>query len=226
MERKVYAHAVKIAPNDAKILLEYSELISEESPGLAYSAILQAKRVILDESGVDLETATYCLEWQTIDALLRLGEKEAAFEAAKAFREKSPKNPVSWINYAYTAYYADHVSEVQPSIVEASKLDKSLERDPDLHALLGDVKVEDGDFHSAVSFFYKALAIDPNHLDALEGLIYARIDEAYSINRLEDKIKAEMLENLRKIGAADPKLAKEILNDVSDELAEFGIRFP
>ncbi|GEM_PF-2299528 len=226
MVRKVYGHALKIAPSDAKLLIEYSDLIREESPELAYSGILQAKRVIEDGSGVDLETVVYNLERQTVEVLNRMGKKDDAFAAAKTFKEKAPNNAENWLTYAYAAAAVGRTAEVQPSIVEASRLDETLKYDPGPYAFLGEIKVLEKDFHSAISFFYKALAIDPNHLGALEGAVYARLDEAYEIDRLEDNVKTEMLTNIRKINSVDPELAEEILEDVSEELAESGIQFP
>lgn len=226
MVRKIYGHALKISPNDAKLLIEYSALISEDSPELAYSGLLHATKVILDGSGVDLETRTYNLERQTVETLNRMGRKEDAYAAAKAFKESAPNNANSWLTYAFAAAAVGQTSEVQPSLVEANRLDNTLQHRPELFAFLGEIKVLEEDFNSAITFFHKALSIDPNHLDALEGVIYARIDEAYKIGRLEDHIRTEMLTNIQKINSGDSKLAKEILDDVSDELAESGIQFP
>lgn len=226
MVKKVYGHAIKIAPNDAKLLIEYADLIKEESPALAYSGLMHAKTVILDRSGVDLETETYNLERQTIEVLSRMNRNEDAFTVAKAFKDNQPDNAQHWLTYAYAAAASGQLSEVQPALVEANRRDSTLQNRPELFAFLGDIKVLEDDFNSAISFYYKALSVDPNHLEALEGVVYARIDEAYKIGRLEDRVRTEMLSNIQKINAVDTKLAKEILDDVSEELAESGIRFP
>ncbi len=221
LERRVYNHAVSIAPNDAKILLEYSEIIVDDSPELAYSATTQAKRAILNGSGVDLETVDYDLEWETILSFLNLGKEEDAWSAARAFKVKSPEKSLSWVNLGYAAYYTDRLYGVQPSIQKAFELDKGLERDPDLLVLVGDAAFENNKTSVAYNYFNKALEINPLHLGALESKIYARLEDAVSAKWLAYEIEVEMWENLQKIQKIDRKLGKKIRADLKESGIEF-----
>jgi hypothetical protein len=81
VSKRLYEQAIKIAPNDAKLLIEYAALIGESNVQLGLNALKSAHKLLLDGKGVDIESSTYHLEALLVDQFCKAGAHNLGYDA-------------------------------------------------------------------------------------------------------------------------------------------------
>jgi tetratricopeptide (TPR) repeat protein len=178
--KRVYAHAIKVAPDDAKLLIEYAGQIAKSNQQLALSALESAYRLLLEGKGTDLESASYHLQSELVDSLRDAGGSEIAYEAACRFLQANPNDPPLWVAKAAAALAVAKYDEVRPALSQAFKLNPAYKNDARLHTMVGYLELNLNNPTAAQQAFERAYdivaqnpSLDPNAGDIIEGVIEA-----------------------------------------------------
>ena len=98
-QKSIVLKAIRINPNDVKILSEFVEYNIKESPDAALSALNHAKSLLMNDMGMDLETIYYKsgsdtgLKEVIIEQYGKLDHPKEGYQAAWSFLEKTPDDP-------------------------------------------------------------------------------------------------------------------------------------
>ena len=85
-----YEKALKLAPDDAKVLAEYAVTTAKSRPSGAESAARHAIQLLQEGNGLDAETSVYPPYPAVVDAFILLGKPNDAYTAAIEGVKKMP----------------------------------------------------------------------------------------------------------------------------------------
>jgi len=200
---KILAHAVKLAPNDVKLLIEYARSIYESDSSAAFNALQQANKLLAAKEGVDPETAGYHLGAGLVSAYAEIGNTADAYNAAKTLAPIE-SDPLLWLRAGETAGELQQYSEVLPALEKAVALDSSLM--VRAKCIYGNSQVQQGNVTDAIIVFEEARAIAPNDIGVLQGLIFATASKPTLISS-DYKYMSKCMEQVK---AVDRKWGEEL----------------
>lgn len=176
--KRVYAQAIKIAPNDVKLLIEYAEVMDESNGRLALEALKSALKLLLDGKGLDIESASYSLEAMLVSSFCQAGASELGYEASQQLLKLKPNDSNLWIAKASAALQATKYDDVRPSLSKAFQINPACKDQPDLHEIVGRLELARNNPVAAQEAFERAYDLGPDNLTAddlaiIEGIIEA-----------------------------------------------------
>lgn len=173
----IYAHAIKLAPDDVKLLIEYSDTVNAVNPSAARSALNHAKRQIIARSGIDAEIAGYNLESQLVYAYISIDRPTDAYDTAKEFAATFSTKPEVWLALAAAAKESKRYSEVLPAVQKAYQIDNST---ADIaNQIYGESELAQGNITTARDAYQKAYSINPANIRTLRGLVFSIMGKTY-----------------------------------------------
>jgi tetratricopeptide (TPR) repeat protein len=137
VSKRLYEQAIKIAPNDAKLLIEYAALIGESNVQLGLNALKSAHKLLLDGKGVDIESSTYHLEALLVDQFCKAGAHNLGYDASQQLLKVKPNDSTLWIANASAALGAAKYDDVRPSLSKAFQINPACKDQPELHMIVG-----------------------------------------------------------------------------------------
>lgn len=211
---KVLQHAIKVAPNDAKLLIDYATLMSSSDSTLARGALNAAFDLLIDDKGTDQESEFYALRTMLVTQMKLLGDSMAGYKAAEVFLATKPDEFTLWIAKALVALDVGYYNEVRPSLSQANKINPQCQKVPELHQIVGRLETKQNNPVAAVAAFKKAYELGKRDPASLEELIYAICSKPYITREdIEDIDK-----HLAEIAQSDEDLADEIQDDILPEI--------
>jgi tetratricopeptide (TPR) repeat protein len=202
--QQVYTHALKLAPDDAKLLIEYADSIAKSNPGAARGALSHARTLLFEKRGVDAESLVYPLGAQLVWALSDVGDLHQAYEASLEVVQVHPEVATNWEAKAVAALNTKRFSEVRPAIDRANQLDSK--NVAWRYIIAGNAALEGGDVASAIDAFQRAHNIRSDDPRALTGLISAFCKKnPLTLTEQDGEYIGRCLNELKKI---DPKLGE------------------
>jgi tetratricopeptide (TPR) repeat protein len=165
----IYTHAIKIAPDDIKLLIEYADMVSSNNISAAKSALKHAQDQLISGSNKDLEIENYNLHVEIVYTYRSMSAYADAYEAAKELKTKFPSDGAIWLAFADAALNNEKFSEVLPAAQKAYRLDsKTAVRGNQIYA---NAEFLQGKFTSAERAFKNAYSLDRTNIATIEGLI-------------------------------------------------------
>ena len=204
----VYTHAIKIAPDDAKLLIDYAHVISESNPDVARAALSHARKLLSESRGVDVESKVYALGADLVAGFARLGDTQQAYESSVEAIRQQPDNWENWDAYASAALAMKKFGEVPPAVNRANKLDKT--KAGRRYVILGRSGLESSNAPLAIDAFRWAYTTRPNDPEVLTGLIFALCKKG----TMTEQEFRELHFCLRELNRVDPQLGKSMENVV------------
>jgi cytochrome c-type biogenesis protein CcmH/NrfG len=200
----VYTHAIKIAPDDAKLLIDYAHIVSKSSLGVAKAALSHARQLLSENRGVDVESKVYALWADLIEGFTRLGDTSQAYECSLEAIRQQPDNWENWDAYASAALAMKKFGEVQPAVTRANQLDKT--NAGRRYVTLGHAGLESENALLAIDAFRWAYTTRPNDPEVLAGLTVALCKKG----RMTEQESNELIFCLRELNRVDPQRGKSI----------------
>lgn len=178
VSKRVYAQAIKIAPNDAKLLIEYAELMSEANVQLGLEALKSAHKLLLDGKGVDIESSTYSLEAMLVNQFCEAGASNLACDASRELLRVKPNDSNLWIAYASAALQAAKYDDVRLSLSKAFQINPACKDQPGLHMIVGRMELARNNPAAAQEAFERAYELGPDNITSddlpiIDGIIDA-----------------------------------------------------
>jgi tetratricopeptide (TPR) repeat protein len=167
--RAAYEHGIKIAPDDAKLLIEFAGVVGSDNPEVAISALNHAKRLLLAKNGFDSESVGYGLEKDLVETYLVGGFKNEAYRAALELVRIYDDSAGIWLALADAALSTKRYEEVQPALQRAYKIDPKTEEEANV--IYGYSEISRGNLQMAIKAFNKAYSINSKNSHAIDGLI-------------------------------------------------------
>ena len=209
-----YEEALKLAPDDAKVLAEYARITASTRPKGAESAARHALQLLREGKGLDAETAIYPPYSELVDAFILLGKSEDAYSAAIESVKKLPGSRKSWESLALAAIKTKKLGAVA-NIVERGRKE-STGNDAELYWLLGVSKLEQQQYALAVQALRLARAANQNHGFVLRDLAESLL--AASPRVIPENILTEIYECVVTLEKLDAKAGKQLSEMVDLEL--------
>ncbi len=199
---QVYTHAVKLAPDDAKLLIDYASAIRESNPKGAKAALMHARNLLAEDRGMDAESLAYPLRASLANGLRRVGELREAYRASSEAVNREPNQAKNWEAYAVVALDLHNIDEVRQALNRANELDDNDQARAQRYEMLGRAEYESGNLLSAIEAYEYAYKIRPNDSMILTGLILA-ICKKHPLTTQDAGSLERYLSELRR---ANPKL--------------------
>ena len=209
----IYIHAIKLAPNDVKLLIEYANMVSTVNPSTARSAIDHAKDQLLAGKGLDIEIAKYDHASEIIYALLDMGLDSEAYKTSSEFKVKFKSSPEVWLAAARAAIKFDRHGEVRPAVLRAYQLDsETAVRGNQIYA---ESELSQGRIQAARTALDKAYSINPKNTWTVRLLIESILQKNY----LFERDFSELGRFVTEISNIDEEYGKEIDEMIKENLA-------
>lgn len=178
VSKRIYAQAIKIAPNDVKLLIEYAELVGESNVQLGLEALKLAHKLLSDGKGVDIESSTYSLEAMLVTQYCEAGASNLAYAASQQLLKVKPNDSNLWIANASAALQAAKYDDVRPSLSKAFQLNPACKDQPGLHVIVGRLELARNNPAAAQEAFERAYElgadkITSDDLSIIDGIIEA-----------------------------------------------------
>jgi Flp pilus assembly protein TadD len=209
-----YIYAIKLAPDDIKLLIEYADMVSSSNSAAAKSALRHAKNQLLSGSKQDAEIEQYDLHVDIVYSYLSMRANNDAYETAKILRKRFPEDANLWLASAEASRRNKRYAEVYPAVMKASELDKDTAAKA--NQIFGDSEFDQGKIFSAERAYLKAYSIEPSSIRTLEGLI----DCVLSKNYLADPDFEKLAKYVDEITYIDKERGDKMDKWVRDQLSK------
>lgn len=196
-----YREGLKVAPADAKLWIEYGEMLEDSNPNAAVDAVHRAISLLKEGKGKDEESAEYALFSCAAQALQSLGKSDEAYDAALLGVRANPKEPDAWATMAEAALATKKYAHVRPYLEQAIGAGGTPEV---LYAILADSEFEQGHVDLAYDALLRAYQANNSSPGILDRLIH------FLMNNGNVQSEWENIQGyLRRLTELDPKLGKE-----------------
>lgn len=200
----IYSHAIKLAPDDAKLLTEYAIILGEGNKEVSLSALKHAKELLLNGRGTDVETQSYPNYAEIVNAYLDLNENDEAYSTGLQFLHKTTSSPELYLSFAEASVSTKQYQSVETILQKVCSLDPSFRKIA--LVVLGDSEMKQGHRQAAIDDYKQSYSLDSSNLRTLTGLCYLIANK--------DNLSQEDLYDIRtyvaKIGALDAKQGKQM----------------
>ena len=195
--RSIIVHAIKLAPDDVKLLMQYAQSLYPANTLASLSALNHAKQLLLSKKGTDIETASYELEANVVDSYLYIKKPNEAYQAAKELAVVYSGRPKIWLSLGASAAAVKKYSEVLPALQKACSIDMSTENEGD--QIYGEALLEQNRPSEAYAVFRRSYEIDPANVRTLDGLVYSIIDQPQHLSKADIDALSGYLFELKQI---------------------------
>jgi S1-C subfamily serine protease len=183
---KVLADAIKIAPDDAVLLIFYAASVRDTNDSLAVGALKAALNQLKQGKGNDLESEFYLPDVALVEELNRNGPRELAYEACESLLQVRPDSLFLLINKAKAALNVKKFDEVRPALSRVFQLDPDYANSGHLHFIVGQLEEAQHNLDLAEESYKKSyiLSLEENDAAVLDSLIalYAVVCQKPIIN--------------------------------------------
>jgi tetratricopeptide (TPR) repeat protein len=215
VSKRVYAQAIKIAPNDVKLLIEYAELIGESNVQLALEALKSAYKLLLDGKGIDIESSTYPLEAMLVAQFCDAGASNLAHEASQQLLKVKPNDSNLWIANASAALQAAKYDEVRPSLSKAFQLNPACKDQPALHVIVGRLELARNNPFAAQKAFEHAYNLGSDNITTDDlPIVDGIVDAICSKDFISDDDKNSLAFYISELSQIDSVGAENLKNKV------------
>jgi len=207
----VYRHAIKLAPDDAKLLIEYAELQTVSSQA-GIAALNHARSLLSKGLGVDHETSRYDLGSQLVLAYLANGSAQLAFDTALELVKREGNSASLWLAAAEAARSLGKYTHARSALERAMSVDKNVSGIA--YHIYGDTLRDEGWPEAAVTAYRRALVGDTRNTSILVKMIGATLDKRILLDADIEAVDAWLthIQNL------DDELGKEVRKIVVQRL--------
>ena len=209
-----YEEALKLAPDDAKVLAEYAAITASSRPSGAESAARHALKLLLESKGLDAETTIYPPYAAVAHAFMRLGKADDAYRAAIEGVKKMPNWRRSWESLASAAIATKQFDAV-PNIVERGR-NESKGNDAYLYWMLATAKAEQKQFALAHQALRRAYAANQNRKEVLRDLVLSLL--LVSPRVVPQDTLAEIYDYTDHLKRLDAEAGRELMKTVEQNL--------
>lgn len=210
MVSAIYDHAMNLAPDDVKLLIDYAHHLRKSNRETAQGALNHAKRLLRDEKGVDDETRGYHFYAQLVNGYSVIGLNEDAYNTAMEFLNKTTSDAWLYLAYANAAWKTNRNTYVKATIDKAISLDPACKKDA--LQLEADIDYSHGDADSAVALLKQACTIDSRDFYIMSDLVFSISGKA----QLAQGDYQDIDKYIAQLKAMNPKAGKEIEDEVAD----------
>ena len=206
----IYDRAMQLGPDDVKLLIEYAGYVRLANRDTAQSALTHAKRLLLDDKGVDDETRGYHFYAEMVNTYSVIGLNEEAYNTALDFLKKTTSDSWLYLAYANAASKTNRNTYVKATIDKAIALDAACKKDA--LQLEANIDFSQGDANSAITLLKQACTIDSRDFSAMSDLVYAISSKA----QLAQGDYQDIDHYIAQLKAMNPKAGKAIEDKVAD----------
>jgi S1-C subfamily serine protease/cytochrome c-type biogenesis protein CcmH/NrfG len=157
--KEVLAHAIKVVPDDAILLIFYARSIRESNDALAVGALKSAFNLLKQGKGNDLESLEYLPDVTLAEDLNLYGPPDLAYEVCQELVKLRSDSPFLLIQKAKSALNAKKYDEVRPTLSKVYQLDPGYANASELHVIIGRLEMAQKNFGAAETAFKNAYKI-------------------------------------------------------------------
>jgi tetratricopeptide (TPR) repeat protein len=205
-----FRSGLNVAPLDAKLWLDYGNLIGKSNPQASMDAIHTGLSLLKDGKGIDAESSNYSLFAMAANGLLVLGAGEEAYDAAVTGVQQKPKEPDSWTTMASCAQAMKKYDDIRPYLKQALALGGS----PDnIYSVLASSEEDQGHYDQALDALQWALRANAVNKDVLTSMVRVSLSLP-TLNQTQWNQIAAYVQQLRRL---DEKMGREAEDAMNNE---------
>jgi tetratricopeptide (TPR) repeat protein len=205
-----FRSGLEVAPLDAKLWLDYGQLIGKSNPQAGLDAVHTGLSLLREGKGIDTETSNYPLFAIAADGLLGLGAAEEAYDAAVAGVRQKPKDPEAWFTMASCAQAMKRYADVKTHLKQALALGGP----PDaIYSVLASSEEEQGHYAEALDALRRAHRENAVDKDVLASLVRVSL----SFPTLSQGQWNQIADYVEQLSRLDEKMGQEAKDTMNSE---------